>query len=338
MLLVCPNCATSYRVVPSTLGTAGRQVRCARCLTVWHAHAPEPVLETAAPIPVTPAVHREDVVDVAATPRPTSDDNVAVEEVAPAAEWTAAVDEAPATDGESAADRPSGDHTDSPVPDSGEDSVAAVEAEERPALPESDDSLPVTEAPSVAPAADEEPPTFYAGPRIADDDGEEGFAARRLLRQHRRRRNPLNSPGLSSAILTLIVLIAVIVVWRKDIVRLVPQMASFYAAVGLPVNLRGLSFENVTTAKEEQDGVPVLIVEGRIASAASRPVDVPRIRFAVRGSGGEELYSWTALPSRSILAPGETIDFRSRLASPPAEGREVLVRFFTRRDAVTGTR
>jgi hypothetical protein len=35
---------------------------------------------------------------------------------------------------------------------------------------------------------------------------------------------------------------------------------------------------------------------------------------------------------RSILADGERIAFRSRLASPPAEGREVLVRFLSRSD------
>ena len=30
--------------------------------------------------------------------------------------------------------------------------------------------------------------------------------------------------------------------------------------------------------------------------------------------------------------------FRSRLASPPADGHDVQVRFFTRRDAVAGLR
>ena len=37
-----------------------------------------------------------------------------------------------------------------------------------------------------------------------------------------------------------------------------------------------------------------------------------------------------------ILAPQETLSFRSRLASPPPEGHEVLVRFFNRRDLAAG--
>jgi len=60
--------------------------------------------------------------------------------------------------------------------------------------------------------------------------------------------------------------------------------------------------------------------------------------FAVRDEGGKEVYTWTAMPSRTSLAPGETLAFRSRLASPPAEGRDVSVRFFTRRDALAGAK
>jgi len=118
------------------------------------------------------------------------------------------------------------------------------------------------------------------------------------------------------------------------VVRLVPQTASLYAALGLPVNLRGLTFGNVTTAIETQDGVQVLVIEGTIASASTRAVEVPRLRFSVRNHRGQEVYAWTALPSRGALSPGETLPFRSRLASPPPDMREVLVRFFNRRDLV----
>jgi hypothetical protein len=67
-------------------------------------------------------------------------------------------------------------------------------------------------------------------------------------------------------------------------------------------------------------------------STAKRTVEVPRLRFAALNASGTEIYSWTALPTRSLLGPGETLDFQSRLASPPPETREVQVRFFNRRD------
>jgi hypothetical protein len=41
-------------------------------------------------------------------------------------------------------------------------------------------------------------------------------------------------------------------------------------------------------------------------------------------------------PPRSILGPGEALPFRFRLASPPADSREVQVRFFKQHDVVAG--
>jgi hypothetical protein len=120
---------------------------------------------------------------------------------------------------------------------------------------------------------------------------------------------------------------------RKDIVRHVPQMGSFYSTIGLPVNLRGLVFHDVKISNETHDGVPVLVVEGVIASTVGVPVDVPRIRFELRNASGAEVYSWTAQPSQPVLEPGEALPFRSRLASPPADGQDLQVRFFTKRDA-----
>src|SRR5215475_13684267 len=46
MLIVCPNCSTSYAIDPTSLGLAGRTVRCARCKGTWFADGakPEPEL------------------------------------------------------------------------------------------------------------------------------------------------------------------------------------------------------------------------------------------------------------------------------------------------------
>ena len=133
-------------------------------------------------------------------------------------------------------------------------------------------------------------------------------------------------------------MIAALIAWRGSVVKHAPQLASLYAAIGMPVNLRGLTFTEVKIMRDSHDGVPVLVVEGSIASAASQPVEVPRLRLAMRNEAGGEIYAWTAMPPREVLGPGETMAFRSRLASPPGEGRDVTVRFFTRLDAVAGLR
>jgi hypothetical protein len=144
--------------------------------------------------------------------------------------------------------------------------------------------------------------------------------------------------GMQSVILTLILLNAIVIGWRNDFVRLMPQTASFYARLGLPVNLRGLDFENLSTATEQHEGVPILVVEGEIINETRKIIDVPRLRFAVRNAARQEIYSWTAILPRTLLSPGDAVPFRTRLASPPPDAHDVLVRFLNRNDIYAGSR
>jgi hypothetical protein len=127
-------------------------------------------------------------------------------------------------------------------------------------------------------------------------------------------------------------------IWRAEIVHWLPQTASFFRAIGFGVNIRGLTFADLHTSKDSHDGVTVLIVEGDIVNDTSATVAVPRLRFALRNAGLAELFSWTAPPERGTLGPGESLPFRSRLASPPRDGNDILVRFMTRLDFMNGAR
>jgi len=144
------------------------------------------------------------------------------------------------------------------------------------------------------------------------------------------------SPGLLGVILILIAIHGALVWWRSEIVRLLPQTASLYAAIGLPVNLRGLDITDVQTVTNRQDGIGLLVVEGKIVNTTSRTIDVPRVYFSVRDERGLEIYRWTASTMKAPIEPGETVPFRSRLASPPPETNRVFVRFRNRRDLVVG--
>jgi predicted Zn finger-like uncharacterized protein len=50
------------------------------------------------------------------------------------------------------------------------------------------------------------------------------------------------------------------------------------------------------------------------------------------GTAGQEVYTWTAPPGRSILGPGEKLEFRSRFISPPDNAVDVMVRFINAQD------
>ena len=141
-------------------------------------------------------------------------------------------------------------------------------------------------------------------------------------------------PALTAAMAALCI---ALVVWRADVVRLLPQTASFYKLAGLEVNLCGLSFKDVKVATETVDGKPVLVIEGAIVSVTKKAVDLPRLRFSVRDAQGTEIYAWNTLLEQSALKPGERTTFKSRLASPPPEGRNIDIRFFNRRDLAAGS-
>jgi predicted Zn finger-like uncharacterized protein len=143
----------------------------------------------------------------------------------------------------------------------------------------------------------------------------------------------LPRPSLSAACFAMAALVVALVVWRVDVVRLMPQTAGFYQLVGINVNLRGLSFKDVKVTTETVDGKPVLVIEGNIVGDSKTiPVALPRLRFVVRDAGGTEIYAWNAVLEQQGLNPGDKAWFRSRLASPPAEGRSLDVRFFNKRD------
>ncbi len=94
----------------------------------------------------------------------------------------------------------------------------------------------------------------------------------------------------------------------------------------------GLAFKDVKVTTETVDGKSVLLIEGLIVSETRTPTALPRLRFVVRDEKGTEIYGWNAVLEQLGLNPGDKTWFRSRLASPPAEGRSIDVRFFTKRD------
>ena len=140
------------------------------------------------------------------------------------------------------------------------------------------------------------------------------------------------SVGLPTACATMGALIVALMIWRSDVVRLLPQTATFYKMVGLEVNLRGLTFKDIKVSNEIVDGKPVLVIEGTIVGETKKPVELPRLRFSVRDAQGTEIYAWNAVLEQPVLKPGERAYFKSRLASPPPEGRNIDVRFFNKRD------
>lgn len=302
MLIVCPNCTTSYTIDPASVGPAGRMVRCARCKSTWFAGAPANEVDAFVDGVIAEAEAEHTAVIRPDTPPPPTSPNVT------AVDDFSAAFAAPSFSAEPSFTAP------------------AVHAE----------PVSIPDSPSLVPPIDHMADAAPAPAPAADTNDElETFAARRRRMQTRRKKSRTSSRWLA-VVLVLLALNVALIGARSEIVRHFPQTASLFAAIGLPVNLRQLTFEKVRITREVQDGVTILMVEGEITSEASKSVEVPRLRFAARNAAGQEVYTWTAKPERSILEPGQRLPFSSRLASPPSDAYDVMVRFFNASDATAG--
>ncbi|UFX46244.1 zinc-ribbon domain-containing protein [Bradyrhizobium sp. 41S5] len=212
------------------------------------------------------------------------------------------------------------------------------------------DATPMVESPSISAdlPADEDAATAWPAAAEADaaahagtqDAGKRRFRLRlpRLFRLPSLPRIPFIPVigALPTTCAAMGALIIALFVWRNDVVRLLPQTALFYKMVGLDVNLRGLAFKDLKITNETVDGKPVLVIEGMIVGQTRKPVELPRLRFSVRDAQGAEIYAWNAVLEQPVLNPGERAFFKSRLASPPPEGRNIDVRFFNKHDLTGG--
>lgn len=313
MLIVCPSCATSYEIDPGSVGASGRMVRCARCRATWFATPP------AAAAPVDAFV-----------------DSVIAEAEAEAAP-AAPVPPVAATAGFAAHDDFGGEAETAPesLPDIQTPDAATAHFAAAGQLAAGDaDTVTIENSPSLVPPIEHMP---LPEPGAKTEDDPESFVARRRRLQAKRQKSRRSSRW-TAIVLVLFACNVALIGARNEVVRYLPQTASLFAAIGLPVNLRQLDFENVRITRETDNGASILLVQGKIVSKASRPVEVPRLRFAARNATGQDIYVWTAKPDRSVLKPGETLAFQSSLAKPPVDATDVMVRFFTAQDATAGSK
>ncbi len=309
MHATCPTCETTYTVPDERIGARGRKVRCTRCGTEWRA--------------MPTAVEPEPEPDTAPVAAPTPD-------VEPPAPRAAAVAVQPAeTDDafEPVVRRASAPFSEPDVDEAGPPPVKSF-AEAAPA------EARVTAAPAEPDAPATASPIAPLPGRVHIRTRRHGAGlGRRILTRTAGRVAPFVGPAVFLA--SCLVLVGVFV-FRGTVVAVAPELAGLYAALGAPVNLRGLSFGRIQTLREVENGQPVLVVEGSISNVTKQMRDLPALRFALRGADTQELYAWSIDPKSTTIESGDTLRFRTRLAAPPDQATEVQVRFAERRSQQAG--
>ena len=358
MRIQCPACSTVYELSAEALGENGRMVRCAKCRHNWHA---TPMQE-----PLTKPNRTQKRSTSAAKTRERGEVNErnAAKSASPAA--LSSDFDVPVDVGQNdlfAVDAPIADPEDEGKWDvTGDDLDEAVAAvEETAARTQADDTALETDATDSAAEAEDvnaevdiDPETEeeeQLSPELISEDSRAKVEAIReaqmaaginsgklgapvgvkqgkavqektgLVRQY--------GPMAAAAVVALSLIIGP-VLFREPLVRSVPDLASLYSTIGLDVNLRGLTFEDINTFREIEDGSEVLVVEGLLRNVDKKTRVVPAVRLALRDEDATELYAWAVEPRTLNLEPGESTRFRARLAAPPQGASDVVLRFVDR--------
>jgi len=201
----------------------------------------------------------------------------------------------------------------------------------------SESEAPHVESPSLAPGVTADAGSDWSAEvrrsEVADEDDKP--RGRRLSFKPGRLSMPRLHLSLSAGLAAMAALIAALIIWRTEVVRLMPQTAAFFKLAGINVNLRNLTISDVHVSTETVNGAPVTVIEGSVATTSVKPQEIPRLRFVVRDATGTPVYAWNTVLEQSTVNPGDKVPFKSRLASPPPNAYDVIVRFFNKRDIGT---
>ncbi len=291
MLIICPTCASEYTLDPEKIGASGRRVRCIQCQTIWLAQPP----------PVNAQDNAKDIdwSEPAPVSRPDADQFAFV----PVPDAASITDAAWA---DAARDEPD---------------VAAALANEVHEPDNSGEAVPNPDAHADIAVVASAPVAIKSRKRKPGGDERPEGRSSWFMR-------PLSALVSPAAITVLgLGIIGFGIVQRNAVVKMAPALGPVFEMAGLPANIRGLIFQNVTSETVTTGADRFLVIEGTIAGARNDRVPVPQIELVVRDASAKPVYTWTVEPPRPSLIPGDTMRFRARLASPPENGHDVMVRF-----------
>lgn len=142
-----------------------------------------------------------------------------------------------------------------------------------------------------------------------------------------------------AALVVLAAMLGLGFVMRVEIVRWHPSLAGLYGALGLPVNVVGLEFQNPKTITSFRDGKLVMLISARIRSVSSGIQPVPPVLVSLLKDDGSIAYEWTVTPRAGELGAGESLDFSTEVRAPPEGASKVRLSFANTRGtaATAGT-
>ena len=122
------------------------------------------------------------------------------------------------------------------------------------------------------------------------------------------------------------VLLTLAVIFRVQVVKVWPGMATAYAALHMPINASGLLIDKVQAAPAIVQGHRALVVTGVLTNASAAPREAPAFRVNVLDKAGKPLTQRVIQTSPAVaLKVGEARRFQLQVADPPAGADNVEV-------------
>jgi predicted Zn finger-like uncharacterized protein len=336
IILECPACETRYEV-PVSIPEGGRKVRCAKCANVWTVQPGDELRRDEVSPPEDFDDEEGDVIfrdDAELEPEtgpplpPPEEEEATVATAEPPPDAAVEIDELAGVEPDQPAEAEFDVETqpetgDEALPEAGFDvDFDAVSEDLAVREPEDEDAA------ADAESERDEVAEFYGDQPEAGETGEAG--AESIVIGKARRRFRLSgrlTAAWAGLILAVVAFGALAVNQRSTIVRALPGSAWVFAAIGMPVNVRGLDFLDVAYSWETDAGRIVLEVHGDIINVTDQELPVPPVVFALRDQVEKEIYKWEEEVMGEPLAPRGRAAFAIRIPTPPKSIKSVQVRF-----------
>jgi predicted Zn finger-like uncharacterized protein len=184
----------------------------------------------------------------------------------------------------------------------------------------------------LTPPAAATPGMFATAPRTATASTLPGEDLPRAFRdraeeERRVRRAAFTGAVWTAGLLAVVVLLGLFILYRSSVVRLWPQTASAYAAIGFPVNPTGLSIEEVRAEPSLEAGHATLDVSGVIRNVVDHDVLAPPLRISLLNGQGRRVAGQIATLANARIPAGEQRRFVTSVFDPPFSATSLQIDF-----------
>jgi predicted Zn finger-like uncharacterized protein len=134
--------------------------------------------------------------------------------------------------------------------------------------------------------------------------------------------------GMAAA---MAVVVVAALIFRIDVVRIMPGSAGAYAAVGLPVNTVGLVIDrdSIKAQPSMQDEHAVVTITGTIRNITEHEVVAPPLRIELLNKEDKRVAGQLAAAADPKIPPGEVRHFSITFLNPPRTAQNLQIGFAT---------